>query len=90
MPAASTLTSSAAEHRHFSHCDLQREEDSSRVEELRLQLAQKEKELRVMKEGAEELNSLRQQNFVLQSKVHKHTHNTGQNKIFIPYHLTPL
>ncbi|XP_027132993.1 centrosomal protein of 162 kDa isoform X6 [Larimichthys crocea] len=46
-----------------------REEDSSRVEELRLQLAQKEKELRVMKEGAEELNSLRQQNFVLQSKL---------------------
>ncbi|KAG8010372.1 hypothetical protein GBF38_014656, partial [Nibea albiflora] len=41
----------------------------SRVEELRVQLAQKEEELRVMKEGTEELNSLRQQNYVLQSKL---------------------
>lgn len=58
-------------------CDLQREEDSSLVEELRVQLAQKQRELQMMKEGAEELNSLRQQNYLLQSKVHKHTHSTG-------------
>lgn len=56
--------------------DLQREEESSLVEELRVQLAQRERELQIMKEGAEELNSLRQQNYLLQSKVHKHTHNT--------------
>ncbi|XP_044063040.1 centrosomal protein of 162 kDa isoform X2 [Siniperca chuatsi] len=46
-----------------------REEDSSLVEELRVQLAQKERELQMMKEGAEELNSLRQQNYLLQSKL---------------------
>uniref|UniRef100_A0A8C9Y209 Centrosomal protein of 162 kDa n=1 Tax=Sander lucioperca TaxID=283035 RepID=A0A8C9Y209_SANLU len=50
-------------------CDLQREGDRSVVEELRVQLAQKERELQVMKEGAEELNSLRQQNYLLQSKL---------------------
>lgn len=52
--------------------DLQREEDCSLVEEMRVQLAQKERELQMMKEGAEELNSLRQQNYLLQSKVHKY------------------
>ncbi|XP_035862158.1 centrosomal protein of 162 kDa isoform X3 [Sander lucioperca] len=46
-----------------------REGDRSVVEELRVQLAQKERELQVMKEGAEELNSLRQQNYLLQSKL---------------------
>ncbi|XP_045895582.1 centrosomal protein of 162 kDa-like isoform X1 [Micropterus dolomieu] len=46
-----------------------REEDSSVVEELRVQLAQKERELQMMKEGAEELSSLRQQNYLLQSKL---------------------
>ncbi|XP_042346714.1 centrosomal protein of 162 kDa isoform X2 [Plectropomus leopardus] len=46
-----------------------REEDSAVVEELRVQLAQRERELQRMKEGAEELNSLRQQNYLLQSKL---------------------
>ncbi|XP_073342549.1 centrosomal protein of 162 kDa [Pagrus major] len=41
----------------------------SQVEVLRVQLAQKERELQVMKDGAEELNSLRQQNYLLQSKL---------------------
>ncbi|XP_041798678.1 centrosomal protein of 162 kDa isoform X2 [Chelmon rostratus] len=44
-------------------------EDGSLVEELRVQLELKERELQVMKEGAEELNSLRQQNYLLQSKL---------------------
>ncbi len=56
--------------------DLQREEKSSLMEELRVQLAQRERELQAMKEGAEELVSLRQQNYLLQSKVPKHMHNT--------------
>lgn len=47
---------------------------SSVVEELRLQLAQKERELQAAKDEAEELNSLRQQNYLLQSKVHNHAH----------------
>uniref|UniRef100_A0A3Q1I441 Centrosomal protein of 162 kDa n=1 Tax=Acanthochromis polyacanthus TaxID=80966 RepID=A0A3Q1I441_9TELE len=34
-----------------------------------VQLAQKERELQMMKKGAEELSSLRQQNFLLQSKL---------------------
>ncbi|XP_075961472.1 centrosomal protein of 162 kDa isoform X6 [Anarhichas minor] len=46
-----------------------REEDGSLVEELRVQLAQKERELQMMKEGEEELHSLRQQNYLLQSKL---------------------
>ncbi|XP_031724500.1 centrosomal protein of 162 kDa isoform X10 [Anarrhichthys ocellatus] len=46
-----------------------REEDGSLVEELRVQLAQKERELQMMKEGKEELHSLRQQNYLLQSKL---------------------
>ncbi|XP_070690850.1 centrosomal protein of 162 kDa isoform X2 [Pempheris klunzingeri] len=46
-----------------------KEEDCSLVEELRVQLAQKQRELQAMKEGAEELNSLRQQNYLLQSKL---------------------
>lgn len=53
--------------------------DSSVLEELRTQLAQKERELQMMKAGAEELSSLRQQNYLLQSKVHKHV------TTFIPY-----
>ncbi|CAI5678426.1 centrosomal protein of 162 kDa isoform X4 [Oreochromis niloticus] len=43
--------------------------DSSVLEELRTQLALKERELQMMKAGAEELNSLRQQNYLLQSKL---------------------
>lgn len=50
-------------------CDLQGEESRSLAEELRLQLACKEQELQVMREGAEELSALRQQNYLLQSKV---------------------
>ncbi|KAM6935943.1 centrosomal protein of 162 kDa isoform 2-T2 [Lycodopsis pacificus] len=46
-----------------------REEASSLVEELRVQLAHKERELQTMKEGEEELHSLRQQNYLLQSKL---------------------
>ncbi|KAM9425776.1 centrosomal protein of 162 kDa [Pholidichthys leucotaenia] len=45
------------------------DEDSSALEVLRVQLAVKERELQGMKEGAEELNSLRQQNYLLQSKL---------------------
>uniref|UniRef100_A0A8D3ANA8 Centrosomal protein of 162 kDa n=2 Tax=Scophthalmus maximus TaxID=52904 RepID=A0A8D3ANA8_SCOMX len=45
-------------------------EDRSLVEELSVRLAQKERELQaVMKDGDEELNALRQQNYVLQSKL---------------------
>ncbi|XP_070822577.1 centrosomal protein of 162 kDa isoform X5 [Chaetodon trifascialis] len=44
-------------------------EDSSVVKALRVQLDHKDRELQVMKEGAEELQSLRQQNYVLQSKL---------------------
>lgn len=55
-------------------CDFQKEEDSSVVEELRVQLAHKERELQRMKQEAEEINSLRQHNYLLQSKVnHAHT-----------------
>lgn len=50
-------------------CDLQREEDGSLVQELRGQLAHKERELQLMKEGAGEINTLRQQNYLLQIKV---------------------
>ncbi|XP_068592227.1 centrosomal protein of 162 kDa isoform X2 [Cebidichthys violaceus] len=46
-----------------------REEGGSLVEELRVQLAHKERELQMMKEGTEELHSLRQQNYLLQSKL---------------------
>ncbi|XP_040901329.1 centrosomal protein of 162 kDa isoform X2 [Toxotes jaculatrix] len=46
-----------------------RDEGSSLVEELRVQLAQKEREIQMMKGGAEELDSLRQQNYLLQSKL---------------------
>ncbi|XP_060937685.1 centrosomal protein of 162 kDa [Limanda limanda] len=45
------------------------DESSSLVTELRAELAQREIELQKMKEGAEELNSLRQQIFLLQSKL---------------------
>lgn len=41
------------------------------MEELKVQLALKEQELQTMKEGAEELVSLRQQNYLLQSKVNE-------------------
>ncbi|KAM6995229.1 centrosomal protein of 162 kDa [Tautogolabrus adspersus] len=45
------------------------EEVHSLVEELRVKLAQRDRELQVMKEEAEEITSLRQQNFLLQSKL---------------------
>ncbi|KAM4567596.1 centrosomal protein of 162 kDa isoform 2-T2 [Fundulus diaphanus] len=45
-------------------------EENSVMEALRVQLAQKEKELQMMKDEAEEVNSLRQQNYLLQSKLH--------------------
>ncbi|XP_030580549.1 centrosomal protein of 162 kDa isoform X2 [Archocentrus centrarchus] len=48
---------------------LSMEQDGSVVEELRVQLAQRERELQMMKAGAEELSSLRQQNYLLQSKL---------------------
>ncbi|XP_030250867.1 centrosomal protein of 162 kDa isoform X6 [Sparus aurata] len=51
----------------------------SQVEELRVQLAHKERELQVAKEGAEELNSLRQQNYLLQSKL-RSAEEAGQKK----------
>ncbi|XP_008431087.2 centrosomal protein of 162 kDa isoform X2 [Poecilia reticulata] len=43
--------------------------DSSAIEALRAQLAHKEKELQMMKDDAEHVNSLRQQNYLLQSKL---------------------
>ncbi|XP_023186736.1 centrosomal protein of 162 kDa isoform X6 [Xiphophorus maculatus] len=43
--------------------------DSSVIEALRAQLVHKEKELQMMKDDAEEVNSLRQQNYLLQSKL---------------------
>ncbi|XP_071390914.1 centrosomal protein of 162 kDa, partial [Centroberyx affinis] len=46
-----------------------REEERSQVSGLRVQLAQKEKELQLMQQHKEELNSLRQQNYVLQSQL---------------------
>ncbi|XP_047453612.1 centrosomal protein of 162 kDa isoform X2 [Mugil cephalus] len=51
------------------HPQISRDLESSLVEELKLQLALKERELQMMKEGAEELISLRQQNYLLQSKL---------------------
>ncbi|XP_029138271.2 centrosomal protein of 162 kDa isoform X2 [Labrus bergylta] len=45
------------------------EEERSLAEELRVKLAQRDRELQVLKEGAEEITSLRQQNFLLQSKL---------------------
>ncbi|XP_054879138.1 centrosomal protein of 162 kDa isoform X4 [Poeciliopsis prolifica] len=43
--------------------------DSSVIEALRAQLAHKENELKMMKDDVEEANSLRQQNYLLQSKL---------------------
>ncbi|XP_010768133.1 centrosomal protein of 162 kDa-like, partial [Notothenia coriiceps] len=43
--------------------------NKNREEELKMQLAQKERELQLMKEGAEEITSLKQQNYLLQSKL---------------------
>ncbi|KAL6108660.1 cep162 [Pungitius sinensis] len=62
--------------------DLQREEDGSLVQELRLQLAQIERELQVMKEGAEEIKTLRQQNYLLQSKLQS-AEKASQNKRWV-------
>ncbi|XP_076004678.1 centrosomal protein of 162 kDa [Genypterus blacodes] len=44
-------------------------ENSSLVEEMRVQLAQKDKELQLMQHHTEEVTSLRQQNYLLQSKL---------------------
>ncbi|KAF7647638.1 hypothetical protein LDENG_00168900 [Lucifuga dentata] len=46
-----------------------RDESGSLLDELRVQLVRKEKELQLMQHQAEELDSLKQQNFVLQSKL---------------------
>ncbi|XP_034467827.1 centrosomal protein of 162 kDa isoform X2 [Hippoglossus hippoglossus] len=63
-------TSSPQETRPTHHLpNNNRDESSSLVTELRAELAQRERELQKMKEGAEELNSLRQQIFLLQSKL---------------------
>ncbi|XP_061770943.1 centrosomal protein of 162 kDa isoform X3 [Nerophis ophidion] len=43
--------------------------DISAEEELRLQLAQRDQELQIMKKEAEELKSVQQQNYLLQSKL---------------------
>ncbi|KAK5606306.1 hypothetical protein CRENBAI_023698 [Crenichthys baileyi] len=43
--------------------------EGSEMEALRVQLAQKEKELQMMMDEVEEVNSLRQQNYLLQSKL---------------------
>ncbi|XP_061804493.2 centrosomal protein of 162 kDa isoform X1 [Nerophis lumbriciformis] len=43
--------------------------DISVEEELRIQLAQRDQELQIMKKEAEELKSVQQQNYVLQSKL---------------------
>uniref|UniRef100_A0A3Q3K0D1 Centrosomal protein of 162 kDa n=1 Tax=Monopterus albus TaxID=43700 RepID=A0A3Q3K0D1_MONAL len=55
-------------------------EENSLVEELRVQLAQKERELQLMKEGAEELNLLRQQNYLLQSKLRNTEEENQKNR----------
>ncbi|XP_058502714.1 centrosomal protein of 162 kDa [Solea solea] len=63
-------TTSPQETRETHHPPkFRRDEDSSVEDELRVQLAQRERELQEMKEAAEELHSLRQQNYVLQSKL---------------------
>ncbi|XP_030014331.1 centrosomal protein of 162 kDa isoform X2 [Sphaeramia orbicularis] len=62
------------------HSPNKNEEDSSVVAELRVQLAQKEREVQMMKEGAEELHSLRQQNYVLQSKLRSAEEANQKNK----------
>ncbi|KAM3614709.1 uncharacterized protein V6R79_018243 [Siganus canaliculatus] len=46
-----------------------KEEEHSLVQELRLLLAHKDRELQAMKEEAAKLNSLKQHNFLLQSKL---------------------
>ncbi|XP_075896912.1 centrosomal protein of 162 kDa [Nelusetta ayraudi] len=56
-------------------------ENGPLVEELRLQLAVKEKELRVMKDGAEELKLLQQQNYVLQSKLRCEVENNQKKAL---------
>ncbi|CAB1443406.1 unnamed protein product [Pleuronectes platessa] len=63
-------TSSPQETRPTHHLpNNNKDESSSLVTELRAELAQRERELQKMKEGAEELNALRQQIFLLQSKL---------------------
>ncbi|XP_067367219.1 centrosomal protein of 162 kDa isoform X3 [Channa argus] len=57
-----------------------KDEDPFLLEELRVQLAQKERELQVMKEGAEELHSLRQQNYLLQSKLRSTEEESQKNR----------
>lgn len=56
-------------------------ENGPLVEELRLQLAVKEKELQVMKDGAEELKLLQQQNYVLQSKLRCEVENNQKKAL---------
>ncbi|XP_035772482.1 centrosomal protein of 162 kDa-like, partial [Neolamprologus brichardi] len=56
---------------------------SSVLEQLRTQLAQKERELQMMKAGAEELSSLRQQNYLLQSKQLRSAEEASQKKRWV-------
>ncbi|XP_056237746.1 centrosomal protein of 162 kDa isoform X1 [Seriola aureovittata] len=58
-----------------------REENSCVAEELRLQLAQKETELQMMRAAAEELTSLRQQNFLLQSKLRRAEESSQRKRL---------
>ncbi|KAG7235959.1 hypothetical protein INR49_001706, partial [Caranx melampygus] len=74
------VTSSNQETRHKHHPPQNyREEEDFLVQKLRIQLAQNEQELRAMREGAEELTSLRQQNYLLQSKL-RGAEEAGQRK----------
>uniref|UniRef100_A0A3B4YJX8 Centrosomal protein of 162 kDa n=1 Tax=Seriola lalandi dorsalis TaxID=1841481 RepID=A0A3B4YJX8_SERLL len=56
-------------------------ENSCVAEELRLQLAQKETELQMMRAAAEELTSLRQQNFLLQSKLRRAEESSQRKRL---------
>ncbi|KAM3873610.1 centrosomal protein of 162 kDa [Diretmus argenteus] len=56
------------------------EEERSVVDELRVQLAQKETELQLMQQHKDELNSLRQHNYVLQSKLRSAEENVQKRR----------
>ncbi|XP_018521252.1 centrosomal protein of 162 kDa isoform X3 [Lates calcarifer] len=76
-------TSSHQETRLIHHVPKNNREEDPLVEDLRVQLAQKERELQVMKEGAEELNSLRQQNYLLQSKLRSAEEASQRNRLAV-------
>ncbi|XP_029359561.1 centrosomal protein of 162 kDa isoform X2 [Echeneis naucrates] len=67
---------------HPAKSNKEEEEYGSVVKELRVQLAQKEKELQMIKQGAEELASLRQQNYLLQIKL-RSAEEASQRKMFV-------